>query len=119
MKYFVNIEPCIIESGKKFGLEPIATGGGCDFIWRGVGTPYESEGFTTYPAELVLADCDYMDCSPETLDARCFVAGYLADPEWQNAYVIEFETVTEAMKFMQSVKEPSDIANHDRVKKQF
>lgn len=89
-----NINNTILNHAKSLGLEPCATGGGCDFMCR----YFDDDGATC----LVLASTEDLCFSPDTLDEPSTVAIYLNDPEWTKGTFIDFGSATDAMAFMAS-----------------
>tara|TARA_R110002110_G_scaffold2739_10_gene13115 strand:+ start:862 stop:1458 length:597 start_codon:yes stop_codon:yes gene_type:complete len=99
----MNIPKKIWNAAEKRGLDYIATGGGFDFIWRGIGQG-ECRGSDTNGVDLVLALTEDLASSPDVLGEPCTVSIYVNDPEWQNGLFIDFADAKKAMDFMASAK---------------
>ena len=96
----MNIKKEIWKQAKQRGLDWVSTGGGCDYVWRGIG---EGKGGRTGEAsvDLVLASSEDLACSPDELGESSTVAIYINDPDWTNGVFIEFPCATAAMDFME------------------
>jgi hypothetical protein len=90
----MNINQEIIDAADRFGLEAIATGGGCDYIYKLI---KGHDGFKGN-ACMVLSSC-MKDGSPETMDEPCIVTIHL-NHNWTLGVTLQYDTVTEAMQFM-------------------
>lgn len=97
----MNIPNSMWDAAEKRGLDWIATGGGCDFIWRGVGKG-ESRAGDMHGVDLVLSSLPLDGTSPDRLDEPCSVAIYINDPEWLDGTFVEFDNANAAMDFMAS-----------------
>ena len=109
----MNIPENIWKQAKKRGLDYIATGGGCDYIWLGVGKakpdkafPFgkfrESRGSDQHGVDLVLGLTEDIAWCPESMKEPATVSIYINDPEWQHGTFIDFKTTAAAMDFMAS-----------------
>lgn len=83
-----NIDDRILAVAERLGLEPTATGGGCDFIVKG----FEH-------GTLVLSSTAGPGESPDTEDEPSTVMAF-HDSDWQEGTSIEFPTARQAMEFM-------------------
>lgn len=99
----MNIPQKIWNAAEKRGLDWIATGGGFDFVWRGLGKG-ESRAGDMHGVDLVLAVSEDLACSPDVLGEPCTVSIYVNDPEWQNGIFIDFADAKIAMDFMASAQ---------------
>lgn len=97
----MNIEKVIWSHAESLGLDWIATGGGCDFIYRGIGE-LEEEGIGNR-ISLVLGHAEDQGLCPDTLEDPSTVVIYINDPEWQEGTYITFPTAAGAMAFMAQV----------------
>jgi len=109
----MNIPKEIWNAAEKRGLDYIATGGGFDFIWRGIGQG-ECRGSDTNGVDLVLSLTEDVACSPDVLGEPCTVSIYVNDPEWQNGVFIDFADAKKAMDFMASAKNVWTIDSIDK-----
>ena len=96
----MNINNEIWKQAKERGLDWIATGGGCDYIWKGIGV---GKGGRTGEAavDLVLSTSEDLGWSPEIMQEPCTVAIYINDPDWTSGVFIDFPCATSAMDFME------------------
>lgn len=83
----LNIDPAIKAHALALGLDGIATGGGCDYIFK------EEEDGT----QIILTGA--YDPDPEGLDAPASLAVY-RDDSWMDGVAINFSTAREALEFM-------------------
>lgn len=96
----MNITEKVLTAAKRFKLGTIATGGGFDFVWRGLG---KGEGIGGTAVDLVLGSTADPAFSPDELTEPSVVVAYVNDPEWQGGVGFEFPTALAAMDFMSSV----------------
>ena len=110
----MNINKNIWNQAEKRGLDYINTGGGCDYIWRGVGNakpekefPFgvfrESRGSEEHGVDLVLGSREDVAWCPESMEEPATVSIYINDPEWHHPTFVDFKDVKAAMDFMASV----------------
>jgi hypothetical protein len=90
-----------MNAAEKRGLDWIATGGGCDYIWRGIGKG-ECRGNDENGVDLILALTEDLASCPDKVSEPCTVSIYINDPEWQNGTFISFPNAEAAMDFMAS-----------------
>ena len=89
-----NIEKEVIDKANDYNLDAMATGGGCDYIFKQVGEK---------PWQCALLCNLYKDCSPDTVDEKAIVAIFI-DEEWLKGVEFKFDSADNAMHFMSNME---------------
>jgi len=107
----MNINKTIWEFAKCMGLDWIATGGGCDYVWKGTGMGTAENSRDGERVSFVLGSTEDLASTPDALNEPSTVGIYINDPEWLNGTFINFPTATQAMEFMASASNAWTIDN--------
>jgi len=112
-----NITKQILEYGRALNLQPVMTGGGCDFMvktneGREPMLLTEADKIQEDHFDLIMGSKEDVASSPDSLDEPSSVVAYVgvdAHESGEHLCIIDFYTAREAMQFMAEVTTVDDI----------